>query len=73
MQQYCLNLMGLTFYQRKEQQLSPLITDITRFIQVLNMDYTLSNNVLTLKQTRIFLAKEKQTIFNEIMEVFYSE
>ena len=73
MQQYCLNLMGLTFYQSKGQQQSPLINDIVSFIQALGIDYSLNNNVLILKQTRILLAREKQTIFNEIMEVFYCE
>jgi len=73
MQQYCLNLIGLTFYQSKRQQCSPLLADIIRFITALDMDYSLSNNVLMLKQTRILLVKEKKVIFNEIMEVFYGE
>ena len=73
MQQYCLNLMGLTFYQRKAQQLSPLVSDVIRFLKALDIDYSLSNNVITLNQTKILLAKDKQVIFNEIMEVFYRE
>ena len=73
MQQYCLSLMGLTFYKRIGEKQSPLAIDIIRFVETLGIDYTLSNNIMTLKKAKILLVKDKQDIFNEIMEVFYSE